>query len=303
MEGHVPSICLWRFCVIAFRRIAVNSQRNVVCFLISSAFKRMMLKKLARMIGAGAQPAAQPQVPADTRIYAIGDIHGRADLLEQLLELIERDAAMLPAPATVTCIFLGDYVDRGPHSAQVVERLIQMSAHSTDIICLLGNHEDVLRDVLAGKADSKTLDSWLGYGGRETLASYGVNSRLLYADDFDQIAAAARAAVPPSHAAFLQQLQLSVTLGDYFFVHAGIHPARSISDQRPQDMIWIREPFLSYDRPLEKMIVHGHSISRTVEERVHRVGIDTGAYATGRLTAIVLEGSSRRFLETSYTPG
>jgi serine/threonine protein phosphatase 1 len=259
-----------------------------------------MLKKITNFMRPAAAESLIYQTPEALRLYAIGDIHGRADLLEQMLNLIERDVAMNPTDATTKCIFLGDYVDRGPSSADVVERLIQVRGHSPHIICLMGNHEETMSLVLQGDVDPNIIDSWLGYGGRETLASYGVPSRILYSDDIDEIANAARSCVPKSHVEFFATLDLNVGFGDYFFVHAGIHPARPLSEQRAHDFMWIREPFLSHTAPLEKMIVHGHSISRAVEERSHRIGIDTGAYATGKLTAVVLEGNTRRFIETAY---
>ncbi len=260
-----------------------------------------MLKKLTNFMRPVPAVPLNYQTPEATRLYAIGDIHGRADLLEQMLTLIERDVSVNPTDAITKCIFLGDYVDRGPSSADVVERLIQVRGHSPHIICLMGNHEETMSMVLQGSVDSKIIENWLGYGGRETLASYGVPSRILYSDDIDEIADATRASVPKTHAEFFASLDLNVGFGDYFFVHAGIHPARALHEQRTNDFMWIREPFLSHDAPLEKMIVHGHSISRSVEERAHRIGIDTGAYATGKLTAVVLEGNSRRFIETTYS--
>jgi serine/threonine protein phosphatase 1 len=259
-----------------------------------------MLKKLANLMRKPALEAGGYAMPEGIRAYAIGDIHGRLDLLEQMMTHIERDVAVNTTQNVIKIVFLGDYIDRGPQSCAVIERLIQIRQHSPHVICLMGNHEEILLNIIHGRSDDKMIDSWLGYGGRETLASYGISSRVLYSDNIDDITQAARTSIPKAHADFLASLDFNIGYGDYFFVHAGIHPARPLTEQRTQDFLWIREPFLGYTEPLEKMIIHGHSISRAVEERVHRIGIDTGAYATGKLTAIILENNTRRFIETSY---
>jgi serine/threonine protein phosphatase 1 len=241
-------------------------------------------------------------VAGNLRIYAIGDIHGRLDLLEQLLARIDQDQVDYRTAAEIQLIFLGDYVDRGMQSAEVIERLMVLkneSGSARSPVFLRGNHEDVLMHVSQGRADTEMLLSWLGYGGRETLASYGVSSRLLYGDDTDAIVAAARKAIPQTHLAFLASLPLHHENGDYIFVHAGIHPGRPLDQQRDQDLLWIREPFLSSRVDYGQIIVHGHSISTEVEIRPNRIGIDTGAYATNRLTSLVLESNSRRLLATT----
>jgi serine/threonine protein phosphatase 1 len=247
------------------------------------------------------EPAAFTSRAADdVRIYAIGDIHGRLDLLEQLLARIEQDEAVNPTPAISQLVFLGDYVDRGLQSCEVIDRLMMLQTQNQKNVpvFLRGNHEDVLLHVAQGTADPEMLISWLGYGGRETLASYGVSSRLLYGDDIDAVTAAARKVVPDAHLAFLSNLDLSYDSGDYMFVHAGVHPARALTDQREHDLLWIREPFLSSREDFGKIIVHGHSITTTVDIKPNRIGIDTGAYATNKLTALVLEATTRRLLAT-----
>ncbi len=243
-------------------------------------------------------PDSKASVADGARIYAVGDVHGRLDLLEQMLALIAQDQQTTPTQSTAQLIFLGDYVDRGMQSSDVIDRLLLLREEMPDLICLRGNHEDVLLQVTDGTADEDMLAGWLSYGGRETLASYGVPSRLLYADDMAEIAEVAQKAVPQAHQHFLRSLPLMHDSGDYLFVHAGVHPARALDAQRDHDLLWIREPFLSWPDDFGKTIVHGHSISPTVEVRANRIGIDTGAYATGKLTAIVLEQNSRRFLST-----
>jgi serine/threonine protein phosphatase 1 len=234
-----------------------------------------------------------------TRIYAIGDIHGRLDLFEQILALIEQDMAVNATSAAMQLVLLGDYVDRGLQSSEVVDRILALRNDMPNLTCLKGNHEDVLLQVAMGVADEDMIASWLGYGGRETLASYGISSRILYSDDIATIADLARQVIPDSHREFLRHLPLYHENGDYFFVHAGVHPARTLTAQRDHDLMWIREPFLSWKEDFGKTVVHGHSISTNVETRTNRIGIDTGAYATGKLTAIILEENTRRFLETA----
>jgi serine/threonine protein phosphatase 1 len=258
-----------------------------------------MLKIFSRFMQR--EPAAFASRIADnTRLYAIGDIHGRLDLLEQILARIEQDEACNPTSANSRLVFLGDYVDRGLQSAEVIERLmlLQSGIPEKAPVFLRGNHEDVLLRVAQGIADPEMLASWLGYGGRETLASYGVSSRLLYGDDIDAVTAAAQQVVPVAHQTFLGGLDLSYDSGDYMFVHAGIHPGRALDDQREHDLLWIREPFLSSREDFGKIIVHGHSITTTVDIKPNRIGIDTGAYATNKLTALVLEANTRRLLAT-----
>jgi serine/threonine protein phosphatase 1 len=243
-------------------------------------------------------PEPRAQTDAGKRVYAVGDIHGRLDLLEQMLSLIEQDQSAHPTDMPAHLVLLGDYVDRGLQSSDVIDRILLLREELPHLTCLRGNHEDILLQIAEGSADDDMLTSWLSYGGRETLASYGVSSRILYGDDIATIADLARQVVPATHKNFLRTLPLSHSDGDYLFVHAGVHPARDIDAQRDHDLMWIREPFLSWKEDFGKTVVHGHSISTNVEVRPNRIGIDTGAYATGKLTAVVLEHNSRRFLET-----
>lgn len=256
------------------------------------------MKKLISRLLSRKAPDIKAHVADGARIYAIGDIHGRLDLLEQMLVLIEHDQAANQTNATSSIILLGDYVDRGLQSAEVIDRIMALRQEMTTLTCLRGNHEDVLLQVAMGAADENMLASWLSYGGRETLASYGVSSRLLYSDDMAALADIARQVIPDTHRQFLHSLPLQVINGDYLFVHAGIHPARPVDQQRDHDLLWIREPFLSWKEDFGKVVVHGHSISVDVEIRSNRIGIDTGAYATGKLTAVVLEQNQQRFLAT-----
>lgn len=230
------------------------------------------------------------------RVYAVGDIHGRLDLLEQLLALIDEDCAAR-GPATTQLIFLGDLIDRGPESAQVVERLFQLKQSRGDTRFLCGNHEEVFLSVLAG--DEKALRFFSRIGGRETILSYGLSDDEYCALDYPGLMTALQRRVPRHHVDFLASFEDLILCGDYAFVHAGIDPDVPLPQQRSKDLRWIREPFLQFRGTLEKVIVHGHTISEEVAFAPHRIGLDTGAYATGRLTAMGFEGSERWVLSTA----
>lgn len=247
-----------------------------------------MLKKLLRTRRASATSAAA--VPPGERVYAVGDVHGCDDLLGRLLTLIDQDDAER-GPARTTIIFLGDLVDRGPASAAVIERLRLLSAARPDTRFLLGNHEEVFLEALSG--EPKALRMFCRIGGRETIMSYGVEAADYDRMDYEELHAAMGARVPAAHREFLAGFEDIIIIGDYVFVHAGIRPGADLDSQRAADLRWIRNPFLNYDRPLEKMVVHGHTISEDLDIQPHRIGVDTGAYDTGCLTALGLEGTSR----------
>jgi serine/threonine protein phosphatase 1 len=250
------------------------------------------------MLGLLRRKAAPPRVhrvPAGQRVYAIGDIHGRRDCLDQLLDRIaEDDAARGPAAAT-TIVFLGDFVDRGADSRGVVERGMAI-ARTHDCRFLMGNHEEVF--IKAWEGDTAALRLFHRIGGRETLLSYGVAELEYDRADFETLTALMRAHVPADHIAFLRRFDDSFAAGDYLFVHAGIRPGRPIEEQDPADLRWIRTRFLDDPRDHGMMIVHGHTVTADVEHLPNRIGIDTGAYASGRLTALGLEGADRWFLSS-----
>jgi serine/threonine protein phosphatase 1 len=239
--------------------------------------------------------AARPTVPAGHRVYAIGDIHGRDDLLEDLLGRIEADNETR-GEASSLLVFLGDLIDRGPASAGVIERLLHYPAEPIKPIYLLGNHEEVLLRILNGEHD--LVGSWLKYGGSECLASYGTDPAGLRGVDPVGAAALIREAIPPRHAQFLASFSDTVRVGGYLFVHAGIRPGIALDDQRQSDLRWIRAPFLDAPDDHGVVVVHGHSISSGIDERSNRIGLDTGAYRSGVLTAMGAEGSDRWFLQT-----
>jgi serine/threonine protein phosphatase 1 len=232
--------------------------------------------------------------PASTRIYAIGDIHGRADLLDRLHRTIMDDAERAAAERMVI-VYLGDYVDRGPDSRRVIDCLIEPTQPGFESIFLKGNHEAFMLRFLE---DASVGAIWLYNGGAATLASYGITNVSGRVRDLRAAQEAFRAALPPSHRTFLDGLRLLYIEGDYLFVHAGIRPGVAIDAQIEHDLLWIREDFLFAQGPFPKVVVHGHSIHATPEFRGHRIGIDTGAYATGTLTALVLQGDRRDILQT-----
>lgn len=245
----------------------------------------------------GFNQVPEASLPQGQLLYAIGDIHGRADLLTRLLGMIEADAAACPEGIRKTLIFLGDYVDRGPDSRRVVEILLGQLPSGIEAHFLKGNHEAILLDFLS---DPLRLGHWLANGGEATMRSYGVDTGRLQrgfaeAETWRQ-AFAAR--LPDAHRRFFETLELARSVGDYFFVHAGVRPKRALDAQEPEDLLWIRGLFLEWEEPFAKVVVHGHTPVSAPEIRSNRIGIDTGAVFTGRLTALRLEGSSRRFLQT-----
>lgn len=244
----------------------------------------------------GRRPAAAPaQVPEGLCVYAVGDVHGEFRLLERLLAAIGADP-LRPAGTEPLVVFLGDYIDRGPDSRGVLDLLSAGPLSGAACRFLLGNHEAALLDFLGNPAGGT---DWLSHGGTETLGSYGLRASVGTANPArcralrDQLAER----LPDAHLRFLKALEPLAVLGDYAFVHAGIHPGRPLDRQHPDDLIWIREPFLSSDRRHEKVIVHGHTIVREPELRHNRIGVDTGAYATGVLSALALYGTCQRFLQ------
>jgi serine/threonine protein phosphatase 1 len=228
-------------------------------------------------------------VPEGERVYAIGDLHGCDDLLVQLLDRIAVDDADR-GPAKTTLIFLGDLVDRGPASAQVVERLRLLALARPDTRFLKGNHEEIFLGAVEG--EPKALRLFCRIGGRETVLSYGLSGERYDRLDYEEFARELKQLVPREHTAFIESFEDMIVIGDYVFVHAGVRPGVDLEEQRPQDLRWIRDPFLDHDKPLGKMVVHGHTISHEIEMRPHRIGVDTGAYTSGQLSALGLEGRS-----------
>ncbi|WP_442753372.1 metallophosphoesterase family protein [Methylocystis sp. JAN1] len=229
------------------------------------------------------------------RIYAIGDIHGRADLLARLSKSIEADLRDGEFDEAVT-VFLGDYVDRGRDSRYVIDRLARRD-FPTRIVTLRGNHED---EMLRYLDDPAMLEQFVAFGGLMTLVSYGVDpGREMRAGGAPAVHAAFLARLPQAHRRFLQETEISVEYGDYFFCHAGVRPHVPLDRQDPQDMMWIRYEFLNYPGDFGKVIVHGHTPHAHVQNHDNRINLDTHAFKSGVLTAVVLEGERRWFIDTA----
>jgi serine/threonine protein phosphatase 1 len=228
------------------------------------------------------------RLPDGIRIYAIGDIHGRADLLEALLRQIDADCTLYPSSRPIV-VFLGDYIDRGPASRQVLDLLLGCQ-RTKEAVFLRGNHDNFVRRFLSSPA---VLDEWRLYGGLETLVSYGLKPSINPGvPEQRQLAKELEKSTPERHLEFLDSLTLSFNCGDFLFVHAGIRPGVPIRKQKEEDLLWIREEFLSCEQRFEKFVVHGHTPVPAPDLRSNRINIDTGAFATGRLTCIVIEGTA-----------
>jgi serine/threonine protein phosphatase 1 len=232
--------------------------------------------------------------PRGSRAYAVGDVHGRLDLMLELLRRIEEDDRRR-GPAKTFIVFLGDLVDRGPDSCGVIDHLVGRPPSFGRCVYLGGNHEEAFLRVIEG--DTSVVPGWLLYGGRECAQSYGISPGWLLGAAPEAIVSEVRHKVPRSHVRFLEELHDTFKFGDYLFVHAGIRPGLAIEEQLPRDLRWIREGFLDDDTDHGLMVVHGHTITESVEERPNRIGIDTGAYKSGILTAIGIEGRERWYLE------
>jgi serine/threonine protein phosphatase 1 len=238
------------------------------------------------MLASRVNSKPQPKLPDGIRIYAIGDIHGRADLLQDVFAAIDHHLARA-GPARALHVFLGDYIDRGPASRQAIELLIERS-HRHESIFLKGNHEAFLFEVLH---DASRLEAWKEYGGFHTLMSYGL-APSIKPDQAEQkeLVHALLHGMPKHHHRFFNSLRLSLLCGDFFFVHAGVKPGVPLRQQREEDMLWIRDEFLQSDEDFGKFVVHGHTPVPKPDIRPNRINIDTGAYATGILTLLTIEG-------------
>ncbi|RXZ64120.1 serine/threonine protein phosphatase [Pelagerythrobacter rhizovicinus] len=246
-----------------------------------------------------ARPAMpRPSVPEGERIYVMGDVHGRIDLFQPLVHAIENDDVEA-SPATTTIVLLGDLVDRGPDSAGVVASARALQTRRK-VRILAGNHEEMF---LESFEDRRVLRHFLKHGGRETLFSYGITRDRYNESTLDELQQLMRDAVPEADRQFLSGFEEYVIAGDYLFVHAGIRPEVRLEEQSRHDLLWIRDQFLHHAAPHSHVVVHGHTICDPVDERANRIGIDTGAYRTGKLTALVLEGDTRRYIQAVENAG
>jgi serine/threonine protein phosphatase 1 len=252
---------------------------------------------IQRLLGA-AERAPPACAPPGVTLYVIGDVHGRLDLLYPLLRKIAFDAARLPAEEQRELIFLGDYIDRGADSRGVISLMLSTIAEQDfwSVAALKGNHEAALLEFLD---DPSTWPMWSQFGARETLSSYGVDPPDWNAgqDDWARASRELGQLMPPSHKEFLQGLALLLERGDYLFAHAGVRPGIPLHQQSERDLLWIRDDFLRSQRRLDKVIVHGHTPAEEAYLGDHRIGQDTGAYATGVLTAARLKGATRKLIQ------
>ena len=236
----------------------------------------------------------RPSLPAGLRIYAVGDIHGRLDLLDELLLRVDADLARRPA-AKPMFVFLGDYIDRGLRSRETIDRLIERS-QMNECVFLKGNHEQIAIKCLS---DPTLFHRWMRLGGIETLVSYGIApDSPVTGKKIAELQAAFHRALPQAHLRFFRDQQTSFVCGDFFFAHAGVRPRIELSRQAENDLLWIRDEFLSSNENFGKTIVHGHTPRHEIEVRPNRINIDTGAFATGRLTCLVIEQASLSVIDT-----
>lgn len=242
------------------------------------------------------RPIDDASIPEGRRVYAIGDIHGRNDLLQQLLDKIIKDDGERDKVES-EIIFLGDLVDRGPDSAGVLDTAMQAKEQLGNIRFLMGNHEEVY--LAAATGNEKSVRFFNRIGGRETILSYDISMKDYAELDMAQLARRIPELFPQEHIDFVAGFEDQVIVGDYAFVHAGIRPGVPLSEQRQKDLRWIREEFLSARHNHEKVIVYGHTITDDVVETGNRIGIDTGAYFSDKLTALALQGSERWYLDTA----
>jgi serine/threonine protein phosphatase 1 len=257
------------------------------------------MDSLFKVFGKVARLGAGRRVPEGVRIYGVGDIHGRDDLLAEMAKRVEADLKRGAFDRALT-VFLGDYVDRGPGTCAVLERL-SGRAWPTAMVALSGNHEDMLKGFLQ---DERMLDGWRAFGGLETIHSYGIDvGAVMRGRDFKPIQAEFAARLPASHRQFLETLGFSITIGDYFFCHAGVKPGVPLELQDRHDLLNIRNDFLTSEEEHGKLVVHGHTPSIAPDVRFNRIGIDTAAYMTNCLTCIVLEKDRRGFLQTGQAEG
>lgn len=262
--------------------------------MIAQSLRRVLTAPFQRRRG-----EERPKTPAGYRAYAVGDIHGRLDLLEALLRKIEVDISA-SAPKKNLIVFLGDLIDRGPNSAQVIEFLCAYKPRNCEVAFLRGNHEEVFVRVMDGDLD--LLERWLQFGGSECLASYGLSPSSVGTMRRSQVLRRAQEVIPAKHISFIRSFGDTVTLGDYLFVHAGIKPGVGLEKQESQDLRWIRKPFLEHKGRHFAFVVHGHTISEKIDVRTNRIGIDTGAYRTGVLSALKLEDVGQSIIEVRGTP-
>jgi serine/threonine protein phosphatase 1 len=257
-----------------------------------------MFENLTKIFRKTLKPHVHPYVPNNQRVYCIGDIHGRADLLAQLHEKIEIDAELYKGKKSI--VYLGDYIDRGEQSKQVIDLLLSNPLEGFESVYLKGNHEQAMMDFIEFPGAAA---AWLSFGGREAMSSYGIPvAHIPSMNEVGSIAQKLDETLPDSHREFITNTVYTWACGRYLFVHAGIRPGVPLDRQDPEDLLWIRDDFLGSTLSHGTIVVHGHSISMLPELLPNRIGIDTGAFTTGVLTCLILEGEEQRLLQTGQAP-
>lgn len=251
-----------------------------------------MFEPLRQMFRTKRASAGTASVPPGERYYVVGDIHGRLDLFEALIDAIERDDREAGGAQT-TVVLLGDLVDRGADSAGVVRRAREWQ-RERKVRMVAGNHEEMF---LESFNSQNVLRNFLRHGGRETVLSYGIDRARYNEASLEELQALMAAAVPEEDRAFLRSFENYIEAGDYLFVHAGIEPELPLAEQDRHNFLWIRDRFLRHAEPHSHVVVHGHTIFDEVDVQANRIGIDTGAFMSGRLTTLVLEGETRRLIQ------
>jgi len=251
-----------------------------------------MIKSLKKLVRSKSKTSG-PSVPEGTRYYVIGDIHGCNDLFESLIMAIEEEAKAAP-DLEVKVVLLGDLVDRGPDSRMVIANARDWQARR-DVQILAGNHEEMF---LQSFDNTKVLRHFIRHGGRDTILSYGVPESTYNNASLEELQELIREYVPKKDRKFLASFDEMLTAGDYVFVHAGIKPGVELAEQSREDLLWIREKFLDHEGAHPLHVVHGHTIFEDIDVKRNRIGIDTGAFRFGRLTALVLEGANQRLIQT-----
>jgi len=258
-----------------------------------------MFDALRNLFGSKPKPASRlAAVPEGTRYYLIGDIHGRLDLYEAAIDGIEADIAAAPG-LDHHIVLLGDLVDRGPDSAGVINRTRDWQTRR-NVRVLAGNHEQMFLDSFE---NPDIMRHFFKHGGRETVLSYGLSTKQFTKMTLEELFEAIPEIVPRDHIEYIESFEDYIVAGDYMFVHAGIDPAHPIAEQDRKDLLWIRDRFLSHEGPLEKVVVHGHTIFDQVMDCGNRIGIDTGAFRSGVLTVLVLEGEQKRTIQAISQDG
>lgn len=246
-----------------------------------------------QLFGPKPQAKSEFKAPPGVRVYAVGDVHGCVTQLNRLLQIVADECSA--ALSSTHLVFLGDLVDRGPASAEVVARLERRDLPGDRHDFLMGNHEEIALRVLDG--DVEQLEGWLRYGGVQTLESYGIEREEIHRLGLG-LPSRMREVIPERHVAFLRSFRDQLRIGDYLFAHAGIRPGIAPAEQSPRDLRWIRQGFLDDSTDHGFLVIHGHTITKEPDIGSNRIGVDTGCYQSGRLTAIVLEGASRRFIHS-----